>query len=220
MTVKQNVNSLNFTSDFRNTNVAVSIVLAVWLAAILLLGNAGTFAVTAGHPPLPIAIGLAVPIFFVYFLYRQNQIFRNWVLNIPPVLIASLMAWRFVGFEFIGLYVHDILPGFFALPAGIGDMFMGITAPWVALKLVRQPDFSSSRYFVVWNLIGIMDLVLALALGITGALIATGAVGEISTAPVSHLPLVIIPVYLVPLLLMLHITALLQAWKKRQNNRK
>ncbi len=40
---------------------------------------------------------------------------------------------------------------------------------------------------------------------------ATGAPGEISTAPMATLPLLLIPAFLVPLFLMLHTAALMQS---------
>src|SRR5262249_11237234 len=48
------------------------------------------------------------------------------------------------------LYVHGVLPGAFAWPAGLGDIAIGVTAPWVALALVRRPGFATSRVFVAY----------------------------------------------------------------------
>jgi hypothetical protein len=42
-------------------------------------------------------------------------------------------------------------------------------------------------------------------------ILATGAPGEISTAPMATLPLLLIPAFLVPLFLMLHTAALMQS---------
>ena len=36
---------------------------------------------------------------------------------------------------FVVLYGFGILPGVFALPAGLGDMAIGATAPFIAWKL-------------------------------------------------------------------------------------
>lgn len=41
--------------------------------------------------------------------------------------------------------------------------------------------------------------------------LATGAAGEITIAPMAHLPLVLIPALFVPFFVMLHLTALYQA---------
>ena len=95
--------------------------------------------------------------------------------------------------------------------AGLGDIAIGVTAPWVALALLRQPGFAISRVFVVWNLLGILDLVVAVSVGGLSSAFASGAPGEVTTGPMAQLPLVLIPAYLVPLFLILHLAALFQA---------
>ena len=79
------------------------------------------------------------------------------------------------------------------------------------LALVRRPDFAASAAFRRWNVLGIVDLVVAVSLGTLSATLSTGAPGEISTAPMATLPLLLIPAFLVPLFLMLHAAALMQS---------
>jgi hypothetical protein len=86
-----------------------------------------------------------------------------------------------------------------------------VTAPWVARALVRRPGFAISRVFVVWNLLGILHLVVAVSVGGLSSAFASGAAGEVTTGPMAQLPLVLIPAYLVPLFLILHLAALFQA---------
>jgi hypothetical protein len=126
-------------------------------------------------------------------------------------LVTSIQAWRFAGFGLIGPYVYGVLPGRFAWPTALGDMAIGLTAPWVANALVRRPGFAASRLFVIWNLLGILDLVLAPGNAALLQAQATGAAGEVTVAPMALLPLLLIPAYLVPLFIMLHLSALLQA---------
>jgi len=109
------------------------------------------------------------------------------------------------------LYAHNILPAVFALPAGLGDMAVGLTAPWMMLALIRSPGFAASAGFIRWNLLGIADLVIAVSIGTLSATLATGVPGEVSTAPMATLPLLLIPAFLVPLFLMLHTAALMQS---------
>jgi hypothetical protein len=104
-----------------------------------------------------------------------------------------------------------VLPGAFAWPAGLGDIAIGVTAPWVARALVRRLGFATSRVFVAWNLLGILDLVVAVSVGGLSSALASGVAGEVTTAPMAQLPLVLIPAYLVPLFVMLHLAALFQA---------
>ena len=190
---------------------AVATALAVWLVLVLSFGAAGAFVGPPGTPPLPMAIGVAVPLMLFFASLRISQSFREFVLTLDLRLIAGMQAWRWAGLGFLSLYAHKVLPAVFALPAGLGDMAIGVTAPWIILALIRQPGFAASGAFVRWNILGILDLIIAVSIGTVSAFLATGAPGEISTAPMATLPLLLIPAFLVPLFLMLHTAALMQS---------
>jgi hypothetical protein len=133
--------------------------------------------------------------------------FRHFVLMIDLRLATGIQAWRFAGLGFLALYTYGVLPGLFAWPAGLGDMAIGLTAPWLVLALIRAPAFARSRSFSVWNVFGISDLVVAVNLGMLASV--PGADG-ITTAAMARLPLVLIPAYCVPLFVLLHLAALVQ----------
>src|SRR5229473_1145316 len=99
------------------------------------------------------------------------------------------------------------LPGVFALPAGVGDVLVGVLAVPVALLL--QSGARSGRAAAhAWNVLGIVDLLVAIAIG---ALTTSGrlAVATPNTATRSY-PLVMIPAFAVPLSLILHALSLRQ----------
>lgn len=191
--------------------LAVAVPLTVWLLLVLSLGAAGAFVSRPGTPPLPIAMGVAAPLVLFFAWLRLSQSFRAFVLSLDLRLVAGMQAWRWAGLGFLSLYAHKVLPAVFALPAGLGDMAIGVTAPWIILALVRQPGFAGSGTFIRWNVLGILDLIIAVSIGAVSAFLATGAPGEISTAPMATLPLLLIPAFLVPLFLMLHTAALMQS---------
>jgi hypothetical protein len=198
-------------SGRRGVVLAVASVLAVWFALVVFLGAAGAFTTAPGTPPLPIAIGVAAPLLLFLASIWLSRSFRDFVLSVDLRLIAGIQAWRWAGLGFLSLYAHHVLPAVFALPAGLGDMTIGVTAPWMVLALVRKPGFATSAAFIRWNLFGILDLVVAISIGTLSTLLSTGAPGEISTAPMATLPLLLIPAFLVPIFLMLHTSALLQS---------
>jgi len=66
---------------------------------------------------------------------------------------------------------------------------------------------------VIWNLLGILDLVVAVSFGALCFGFVSGLVGTVTTAPMAQLPLMLIPVYFVPLFIMLHLAALFQSGK-------
>ena len=189
----------------------VAIALTVWLLLVVSLGAAGAFVGPPGTPPLAIAIGIAAPLVLFFGWLRLSQSFREFVLSLDLRLIAGIQAWRWAGLGFLSLYAYKVLPAVFALPAGLGDMAIGVTAPWIILALVRQPGFAARGTFIRWNVLGILDLLVAVSIGTVSAFFATGAPGEISTAPMATLPLLLIPAFLVPLFLMLHTAALMQS---------
>lgn len=188
----------------------VGIVLALWLGLVFALGAAGAFAPPPGQPPLPIFVGFALPLVAFTIAYRTSAAFRAFVLGLSPVLTTSIQAWRFGGLAFIALLTYGVLPGAFAWPAGLGDIAIGATAPLFALAIARDPRIASSRAFVAWNLLGILDLVVAVGSGTLIAWFGLGAnPGSMSAMP--RLPLVLIPAFLVPIFVMIHVTALIQA---------
>jgi hypothetical protein len=191
--------------------LAVAIVLTVWFLLVVLLGAAGAFVGPPGTPPLAIAIGVAAPLMLFFASLRLSQSFREVVLSLDLRLIAGMQAWRWAGLGFLSLYAHKVLPAVFALPAGLGDMAIGVTAPWIMLALVREPGFAARGTFIRWNILGILDLLIAVSIGAVNALFTTGAPGEVSTAPMATLPLLLIPAFLVPIFLMLHTAALMQS---------
>jgi hypothetical protein len=194
-----------------NFRLAVPIVLSLWLLLVVSLGAAGAFVGPPGTPPLPIAIGVAAPLLVFFAWLRLSQSFRQFVLSLDLRLVAAMQAWRWAGLGFLSLYAYKVLPAVFALPAGLGDIAIGVTAPWIVLALVRQPGFAARGAFIRWNILGILDLLIAISIGAVSAFLATGAPGEINTAPMAALPLLLIPAFLVPLFLMLHAAALMQS---------
>jgi hypothetical protein len=96
------------------------------------------------------------------------------------------------------------LPALFALPAGLGDIAAGIAAPLAARKLAQGTGRRATLWF---NAFGITDLVVA---GTLGALTGYQLLNVMpSAAPISELPLALVPTVTVPLLLALHVTSVI-----------
>lgn len=89
-------------------------------------------------------------------------------------------------------------------------MAIGITAPWIVLGLIRDSGFATSRRFVVWNILGIVDLVVAVSMGTLCSGFIPAITGNVTTGAMAQLPLVLIPAFMVPLFIMMHVTALAQ----------
>ncbi|HEV3408750.1 MAG TPA: hypothetical protein VG095_00520 [Chthoniobacterales bacterium] len=200
----------------RRVGAYVAIALIGWLALVVSIALNDAFASSPGAPPIRIALGLTLPILLFLTWFRASAAFRRFVRSSYLPLLVTVQAWRFGGAAFIALHMHGIVPGIFAWPAGLGDMAIGLTAPWIVLRLVRRPEFAVSRAFVWWNLLGILDLVVAVSIGALTTTLASGAPGEITAAAMGQLPLVLVPTFLVPVFIMLHLTALIQVRARRR----
>lgn len=195
----------------KKVKTIVGMAMLLWLVLAYILGANNSFAGAPGALPFPILAGLLAPIVVFLIAFRRISLFHDFVMSIDLPTMAGIQAWRLGGLGFLALYAYGILPGLFAWPAGLGDMAIGLTAPLVILALRRRPAFAVGRLFLAWNLLGMLDLIVAVGLGATSAVLGIGISAEITTFPMGVLPLVLVPTFLVPLFLMLHLAALLQA---------
>ena len=140
------------------------VIIAVWFVFSLWASAAHVFKQSAAAPPIALGISVAVPLLAFWVWFKASAGFREWALSLDPQALTIVQSWRIAGFAFVALYVYGILPGIFANSAGWGDIFIGLTAPWVALKLT-DPRHRSA--FIAWNVLGMLDLVTAVALGAT-----------------------------------------------------
>jgi hypothetical protein len=184
------------------------VALAVWCASVFGLGAAGAFVGPPGRPPLALVAGAMLPLVVFGGAYRGSRAFRDFVLTADLRLVTAFQGWRWAGFGLLSLWTHGVLPGLFAWVAGLGDMAVGFTAPWIVLALARDRAFAGTRRFALFNSFGILDLVVALGLGGASAVLLRS---DVTTAAMAQLPEILIPAFMVPLFLMLHVTSLLQA---------
>ena len=172
---------------------------AVMIAGLDLLQN-GANRFGAG-----VAIAASAPLVVFAVWVAVSKGFREYLLSLNPRVLTAAQIWRLLGFVFVVLEARNLLPSVFALSAGYGDMFIGATATLVAWKLAR-PEYRGS--FILWQLLGITDLVLAVGLGTTAQLLQPeGPTMRLLTV----LPLSLIPTFLVPLFLMFHFVSVAQA---------
>jgi hypothetical protein len=116
-------------------------------------------------------------------------------------------TFRVVGAAFIIVMALGKLPAAFALPAGLGDIAVGIAAPFIARRLAK-----GDRNGAIWfNILGILDLVVAVSIGFLAGLGPSRLLDiSPSTADVALLPLALIPTTAVPLAVALHLMSLIR----------
>jgi hypothetical protein len=187
--------------------------LSVWFASAFGISVLGGFE-SENRPPVPLGAAALVPVFTFALWHFKSDALRRIVLTADLRLLTLAQTWRVGGLLFVILYAQGVLPGQFALPAGLGDFAIGATAPFVARALAKP--HASKSLFVWWNVLGIMDLVLAVTLGILSSASSVDILaGEVTTEVMGMFPLSLIPTFFVPLLILLHVVALIQVGNRR-----
>lgn len=124
--------------------------------------------------------------------------------------LAAVQGLRVVGAGFLFLWAFGHLPPLFALPAGWGDVLVGVLAPFVAVRLARDPGFLTSTSCWRFHALGTVDFVGAIGTGILARGTFPALSGPATTGVLGELPLVMIPGFAVPLWICLHLAAFAQ----------
>jgi len=186
----------------------VAVLVTAWFSFALVAGATSWFQAPDSRPPLHLAAAAGLPIVLFLLWFAASAGFRQFVLGLNPQLLTFVHTWRVIGLVFVVLAGYHLLPNVFAQPAGWGDFAIGLTAPFVALYLVR-PDRRGS--FLTWQFLGLLDLVVAIFTGIAARLLGQGA----AMTPMVQLPLSLIPTFGVPLLAILHMISIAQVWSSK-----
>lgn len=181
--------------------------LTAWFLAALALSWMGFYQGAAARTPT-IPFGLLIPIAAGVVLFLRWPLLRRVIDAVPQSWIAGLQVFRVEGLIFLTLYASGWLPGAFALPAGIGDLLVGLLAPVAAIAYARGARGSTALLWT-WNVLGIADLVVAVS---TGFLTSPSPVQLLAldrpNLLITAFPLAMIPVFLVPLAVLLHLASL------------
>jgi hypothetical protein len=129
-------------------------------------------------------------------------------------LLIAVQTYRIGGIAFLWGMTQGILDPAFAVPAGVGDLLIGLTA--IPFAIFIWKGYSWSKYaLIVWSVLGIADLVNAITLGrITSP--------DFSNSTMATFPWILVPTVGVPLGLALHGVTLyrLRKWIPIQAHRK
>lgn len=164
----------------------VPLALALWFLSANVVGFSAGFKTTGIASPAGLLM-LVIPMLVVMSVLFLTRPATRLLQRMPPDWLIGIQVYRTTGFLLLYLYFHDnyVARGF-ALSAGIGDIFVGLTsivvARWVRIK---APGYQAAA--IIWNIAGIADLVLAPI----SALVA-GFQG------ITSYPLVVVPLFLGP----------------------
>ena len=134
--------------------------------------------------------------------------------NKTTSVLIAVHTWRILGIVFLWGMTLGLLDPAFAIPAGIGDILIGVTA--IPFAIFLWTGYSWSKYaVVVWSVLGIADLVNAVTLGVITN-------SDFSTSTMATFPWNLVPTVGVPLALTLHGITLyrLRSWVPIQAQKK
>lgn len=205
----------------RSQKAALAGILLVQFAAAYVIG-AGNWLTNDGlYSVPPIGVTAAFPVVLFLAAYALSTRFRSFVLSQDIRTLTMMQHWRVVGFVFLPLYAFGVLPGFFAWPAGIGDVAIGLAAILVVARLDRDPGYVAASGFLWFHFLGLFDFAVAI---VTSGLSSGGFPELISngvtSAPMDVWPLNIFPSFLVPAFIILHLTVLLNVRELRRSARR
>jgi hypothetical protein len=198
----------------RRVRTASAVFLGVWLGAALLLAPAPASLLARDSfyltPLIPFFV-VVPPTIVLLALWRSSTLRRVLAAASLPALIG-VQFYRSLGVLFVILLALGQLPAHFAVPAGWGDIAVGLTAPLVALALAR--GVRGGRTLAIgWNVFGLLDLAVAIGMG-TGFLapfLVPDLGPRVSPAPAMGVfPMVLVPTFAVPVSVLLHLVALVR----------
>jgi hypothetical protein len=167
----------------------------VWLIAAL---AAGQF-LWLQRLPMPAIQGILAGLTVLLVLaYRGWKTLRTWVDALDLRVLVLVHVTRFIGFYFITLYDRGELPYAFAVPGGIGDIIvaaLALIAAFAPMSAERRRHALS-----IWNVVGFIDLILVV---VTAARLGWADPAQMQA--LTHLPLSLLPTFLVPLLFASHL---------------
>lgn len=171
------------------------VVLAFWFLIALAAGALGI--VARLQPPLPQVVLFLLSACALIAATRAPSI-KEWVAGLSLERLVALHLTRFIGLYFLWLFQRGRLPYLFAVPCGWGDAIVATTA--VLLLVFAQPLTKHPRLTFAWNAVGFFDIVFTV---LTASQLGTA--NPASMAKLLHLPLSLLPTFLVPLVLVSHI---------------
>jgi hypothetical protein len=184
--------------------VGVAIGLGVWYGLTTSVAAAGGFTSTPEHLPTILA-GLLVPLAAGFAALWLVAPLRRALADprLRPMLVA-MQTYRVAGVGFLLLTAAGQVPAIFGIPAGVGDILVGLSAPGAAAA-VRHGRTSRG---VWWNALGLFDLALALTLGVATGPSVLHVAGQTTSQALAAFPLVMVPSFVVPLDIWLHVVSL------------
>ncbi|MGH2918953.1 MAG: hypothetical protein ACRDLS_10215 [Solirubrobacteraceae bacterium] len=197
--------------------VFAGFMVVAWFTAVFILAKSDTFASTPAttFPPL-MGFAILAPIIWGTVVLLALPGFRPRLARIPLHWLVGVQFYRVAGGLFLIAYAQNDLPAEFALPAGIGDILVGLAAPFVAHKLAKEGPERARGAVLTWCALGIFDLAVAVSMGLlTSPSVFQQLALDAPNYEITRYPFVLIPTFAVPASVLLHIYVIAQLMRRR-----
>jgi len=173
--------------------------LTAWLGVAISIGDKTNFPLEREELRLLVTLGVGFgPMLVAIAVLFASTTMRNINAAMPPAWLIWVQTYRMAGLMFLYPFLYyGILPAGFAVPAGVGDFLIGVSAPLVGLAVARRRAHAFA-WATAWNVFGVLDLIVAP----TAAVLSQAQV--IGLYPLSLVPLFIGP----PLGILAHVYSL------------
>ena len=176
----------------------ITIVLLLWGLLLYFLSVTHFY---SAFPPQLMGLSVFIILTILFIFFFRNKAFQEFIMAIPLRYLTLFHLWRvFVGLIF--LTNIELFPREFALNAGNGDILIGI------LSCVTFVFFQSKTGYIVFNIVGLLDLARALSLGLYYAFSNNQKMFTLTQLPFIYILLMGVPIWLFT-----HFTALYKVLK-------
>jgi hypothetical protein len=199
-----NLNAAITTMPLSSAQKLTTVTIAgLWIGLAIALATTGIYAATATPVPV-VGVMAGLPLIVVGFAALLFAPVREALLALPVTLLVGLNTMRiFPGGFMVLLALQGRLSGPFPESAGWGDIIVGLTAIPLTVA-TAQNLWGNRRAVLAWNILGTLDLITAVSLGVASApgspiQIFGGTIGSTAmwSLPWSNIPTLLVPFYLI-----------------------
>jgi hypothetical protein len=191
-----------------STRVAAIVVL--WFLMAAAFAARGFFASLKPPAPQAMIAGLA---FVAWLATRRVGWLRAWSDTVDPRVLVLPHLFRAVAAAgFLQAVSRAELPAGFALPAAWGDFAVAALAALLLCAGAIRTRYHA-RAWQVWNVLGLIDIVLVVANAARFGLAHPAAM-----SPMLRLPLALLPSFLVPIVFVTHALLFDRLWSVARNS--
>ncbi len=193
--------------------VLITGVLLAWIVASSLIAYRGAY-LALNRDYLLLVMGQAMAPLLLGILALASQDVRallaRFIARIPYTSLTRVHWFRIAALGTIYKWYIGALPGHFILPVGVPDLLIGLTALPLGQRIANGLG-SERGLFIAWHVLGASCLLLAIPLI---QLSQPGPFQVFTQGPntdgVLSFPMSIVPTFVAPLLVLLHLAALIK----------